>query len=416
MKPRNILVIIALLAACGYIVSLQFPQKEHLQQTPQAEKSSAAELELKIEQLNDLLQAIIQANLARHRAEQEKPQDDLMQKLQEVTAQKEALGQELIQAKTSLGLVRPMKAEENTGAKSQDKSRIENLAKQLKEKEGALAALKGQLNQENVNQQAASRNLNRISEELKMAKNAKSALERALSEAEKEKDEDKTTNTSLRLEINKSEKELTSLKNTLGQSSKEKLSLAKELEEARAASREIEKMRKETEQLRVKLELLNKAYSDLRNEYLRAQEALKENEIEAGRRADRILVLQEKLAKAEVQLADRQLKYTEMEKESALGREQNVAVQLEREELKNQLQRAKLRLNELENQSSQILKMLRPAGDAGVALAVLSVVEPPKEESARIEVELVPAGDTNETKESAAGETPAQNVTRETGK
>src|SRR3989338_895390 len=192
MKPRNILVIIALLAACGYIVSLQFPQKEHLQQTPQAEKSGAAELELKIEQLNDLLQAIIQANLARHRAEQEKPQDDLMQKLQEVTAQKEALGQELIKAKTSLGLVRPMKAEENTGAKSQDKSRIENLAKQLKEKEGALAALKGQLNQENVNQQAASRNLNRISEELKMAKNAKSALERALSEAEKEKDEDKT--------------------------------------------------------------------------------------------------------------------------------------------------------------------------------------------------------------------------------
>src|SRR3990167_4003407 len=138
MKPRNILVIIALLAACGYIVSLQFPQKEHLQQTPQAEKSSAAELELKIEQLNDLLQAIIQANPARHRAEQEKPQDDLMQKLQEVTAQKEALGQELMQAKASLELVRPVKQRGNTA----DKIRIEKLAKRLQEKENTLADLK----------------------------------------------------------------------------------------------------------------------------------------------------------------------------------------------------------------------------------------------------------------------------------
>lgn len=401
MKRRNILVILALLAAGGYLVSLQFPKKERLGQSHQTEKSSI-ELELRIGQLNDLLQAIIQANLARRTVEQEKPQPDLIQKLQEVTAQKEALGQELIQAKADLELVRPIEQKENTGSKSQDKSRIENLTKQLKEKENTLADLKNLLNEEKANRQAVSRNFKSISEELRMAKNAKSALERALSETEKTKDGLKTTNISLKLEINKSEKELTPLKNTLGQLSKEKQALAKELDEARAASLGTEKLRKEKEQLRVKLEFLNKTYSDLQNEYLRAQEVLKQNETESGRRADRILVLEEKLTKAETQLADVQLKYKDMEKESVLGREQNVAVQLEREELKNQLQQAKSRLNELENQASQILKLLKPAGDTGVTLPVVSAVEPPKEETKRVEVELLPA--------------PAQAVTQEAGK
>lgn len=391
MKPRNILFIIALLAVCGYLVSLRLPQKEHLQQTPQAEKKSRAELESRIERLNDLLQAIIiQANFASHRVEQEKPQADLIQKLQEVTTQKEALGQELIQAKVLLELVRPMEGKGNTA----DKGRIENLSKQLKEKEDTLAALKGQLNQEKVNQQAASRNLKGASEELKMERNAKSTLEHALSESEKLKDELKTSNASLKLEINKSGKELTSLKNTLGQLSKEREALTKELEEARAAGLKTEKLRKEKEQLQAQLELLNKTHSDLRNDYLTAQQALKENEIEAGRRADRILVLQEKLTKAEAQLADTQLKYTEMEKESALGREQNVAVQLEREELKNQLQQAKLRLDELERQASQILELIKPAGENRVSL--------PKEENKRVEVELYPVKSTETMPEEAS--------------
>ncbi|OGX31970.1 MAG: hypothetical protein A3G37_00550 [Omnitrophica WOR_2 bacterium RIFCSPLOWO2_12_FULL_46_30] len=357
MKRRNILVIIALLAACGYFVSLQFPEKEHLAGGGREQKNNP-ELELKIQQLNDLLQAIIQANLAARRTvEQEKPQPGLIQKLQEVTAQKEALGQELIQAKASLELVQPVKQKENTGAKSQDKSRIENLAKQLKEKENILADLKEQLNEEKASRQAASREFKRISEELRMAKNTKSALERALSETEKKKDELKTTNTSLK-------------------------------EEARAASLGREKLGKEKEQLRAQLELLNKTYSDLQNEYLRGQEVLKQNETESGRRADRILVLEEKLTKAETQLADVQLKYKDMEKESALVREQNVAVQLEREELKNQLEQAKFRLNELENQAFQILKLLKPAGTAEIALPVVSAAEPPKEEAKRVEVEL----------------------------
>jgi chromosome segregation ATPase len=411
MKRQNILVIIALLAAGAYLVSLQFPKNERIAWGRRQQKNNV-ELELKIEELNDLLQAIIQANLARHKVEQEHPQPGLTQKLQEVTAQKEALGQELIQAKASLELVRPMKQKENTA----DKNRIENLTKQLKEKEDIQAALSEQLDEEKANRQTASRNLKSISEELRLAKNTKSALERAISENEKEKDELQTTNTSLKFEIKKSEKELTSLKNTLGQLSKEKQALAKELDEAKAAGLKTEQSRKEKEQLRAELELLNKAYTDLRNEYLAAQEVLKQNEIESGRRADRILVLQEKLAKAEVQLADTQLKYTDMEKESTLGREQNVAAQLEREDLKNQLQQAKLRLNELENQASQILKLLKSAGDARVTLPVVSVVEPPKEESKRIEVELYPITAAGEGKENTPDKTPAETITQETVK
>lgn len=349
MKRQNILVILALLAACYYLVLLRFPQKEHFPSPSSEEKKAALQLELRIQQLNDLLQAIIQANLARRTVEEEKPQDGLIQKLQEVTAQKEALGQELIQAKANLALVQPIKQKGNTA----DKSRIESLSKQLKEKEDTLAALKRQLNEEKANRQAASRNFNRISEELKIVKNAKSALEGALSETEKEKDGLKITNASLKDEI-------------------------------RAAGLGTEKLRKEIEQLRAELELLNKANSDLQNEYIRGQEVLKENEIESGKRADRILVLQEKLAKAEVQLADTQLKYTGMEKESALGREQNVAVQLEREELKNQLEQTRLRLSELENQTMQISNILNTAKTREAPAQA-------KEETKRVEVELVPA-------------------------
>lgn len=386
MKRQNILVIIAFLAACGYLVSLQFPKKERLGQTPKTGKSNV-ELELRIEQLNDLLQAIIQANLVRHTVEQEKPQPGLIQKLQEVTAQKEALRQELIQAKTGLELVRPTKQKENTA----NKIRIENLMKRLKEKDNALAALKKQLGEEKAGRQADSKDLKRASRELKMAKNTKSALEGALSETEKKKEGFKTTNASLKLEINKSGKELKSLRNTLEQLSKEKQALAKELEEARAASLGTEKLRKDIEQLRAQLELLNKTYADLRNEYLKGQEVLKQNEIESGRRADRILVLQEKLTQAEAQLADTQLKYKEMEKESALVREQNVAVQLEREDLKNQLEQAKLRLNELGNQVSQISNILKTVKTAEAAL--------PKEEAERVEVELFPASAQTVTQE-----------------
>ena len=424
MKRENVPVIITLIAAATYLISGQLPKNSRPVQSPRDETKNV-EQELKIQHLSGLLQAMAQANRLRDNESKEKPEPAASQKLQEVIAQKQALEQELIQqARASLELTRP--------AKQRFSEEEQNLSRQLKEKE----------------------------EELKRVKNTKTALERAVTFAERIKDELKQTNTSLKAEINRAkgelkdaqaklslsfqekqsaikqkdealrqkeqlrqsleefkqarkgeEKELSSLKNSIEQLDKEKGKLEDELEEAKKLNLNTQKLQEELTQLRAQSELLNKTYTDLQNEHTAAQQALKQNEIDLGARADRILVSEEKLKMAEAQLADTQLKYKDIEKEAALLREQNVAVQIEREGLKNQLQQAGLRLSELENQTMQITNILNTAKTtshpavggaiaqttsqgAVVGLPIAQTTEAPaqaKEDTKRVEVELYPA-------------------------
>ena len=114
-----------------------------------------------------------------------------------------------------------------------------------------------------------------------------------------------------------------------------------------------------------------------------------------GKRADRILVLSEKLTEAQSGLKDIRSKYQEIEKESAALREQNVAAQIEREELKIQLTQTRAKLKEFESQASQITSILKGINTAEASLGL------PREqdENKKIEVELYHSQDSPESVE-----------------
>ncbi|MEK6563617.1 MAG: hypothetical protein AABZ65_01125 [Candidatus Omnitrophota bacterium] len=319
---------------------------------------------------------------------------------------------------------------ENTSyrAKTQDLTRASE--KQQKE----IVQLKSEL----IQRQFLAKNLNNLSEELKRAKLEKAALEKAgsqlketnlsltikldtlgeqlrdahgsLSQAVQEKETEIKQNRETLQRAKQLEdailvltqrnqaldNELTPLKNQLEALKEEKLKLTKEIEEAKATGQDALMLQEQLKQLQVRSEELSKNYTDLKNEYVKADETIKRNTLELGKRADKILVLSEKLTETRSGLKDIQSKYKEIEKESAALREQNVAVQLEREELKNQLTQTKAKLKEFENQASQITNILKSIHTAE-ASSSLTPDEP--DENKKIEVELYQSKDSPENAE-----------------
>ena len=131
-------------------------------------------------------------------------------------------------------------------------------------------------------------------------------------------------------------------------------------------------------------EELSKNYADLKNEYSKADETIKQNTLDLGKRADRILVLSEKLSETRSGLKESRSKYQEIEKESAALREQNVAAQLEREELKIQLTQTRVKLKEFESQASQITSILKGINTG----ETFPDLPQERDENKKIEVEL----------------------------
>lgn len=316
---------------------------------------------------------------------------------------------------------------ENTSyrAKTQDLTRASE--KQQKE----IAQLKSEL----IQKQFLAKNLNNLSEELKRAKLEKAILEKAgsqlketnfsltvkldtlgeqlrdargsLSQAVQEKETEikqnrETLQRAKQLEDailgltrrNQTlENELTPLKNQLEALKEEKLRLTKEIEEAKAAGQNALMLREQLKQLQARSEELSKNYTDLKNEYIKANETITRNTLELGKRADKILVLSEKLTETRSGLKDIQSKYKEIEKESAALREQNVAAQLEREELKNQLTQTRAKLKEFESQASQITDILK---SIHTAEASSGLPHEEADENKKIEVELYQSKDSPE--------------------
>ncbi|HBU08211.1 MAG TPA: hypothetical protein DEA99_03240, partial [Candidatus Omnitrophica bacterium] len=319
---------------------------------------------------------------------------------------------------------------ENTSyrAKTQDLTRASE--KQQKE----IAQLKNELTQK----QFLAKNLNNLSEELKRAKLEKTVLEKAgsqlketnfsltvkldtlgeqlrdargsLSQAVQEKETEikqnrETLQRAKQLEDailgltqkNQTlENELPPLKNQLEALKEEKLRLTKEIEEAKAAGQNAVMLQEQLKQLQVRSEELSKNYADLKNEYAKADETIKQNTLALGKRADRILVLSEKLTETQSGLKDIRSKYQEIEKESAALREQNVAAQLEREELKIQLTQTRVKLKEFESQASQITNILNNirAGETSADLP-----QEQEDEGKTVKVELYQSQDSSENAE-----------------
>ena len=306
------------------------------------------------------------------------------------------------------------------------------LASEKQQKE--IAQLKNELTQK----QFLAKNLNNLSEELKRAKLEKTVLEKAgsqlketnfsltvkldtlgeqlrdargsLSQAVREKETEikqnrETLQRAKQLEDailgltqkNQTlENELPPLKNQLEALKEEKLRLTKEIEEAKAAGQNAVMLQEQLKQLQVRSEELSKNYADLKNEYAKADETIKQNTLALGKRADRILVLSEKLTETQSGLKDIRSKYQEIEKESAALREQNVAAQLEREELKIQLTQTRVKLKEFESQASQITNILNNirAGETSADLP-----QEQEDEGKTVKVELYQSQDSSENAE-----------------
>ncbi|MDO8748274.1 MAG: hypothetical protein Q7J72_04050 [Candidatus Omnitrophota bacterium] len=318
---------------------------------------------------------------------------------------------------------------ENTSYKAKTQDLNQASEKQRKE----IAQLKNEL----IEKQFLTKNLNNLSEELKRAKLEKAILEKAgsqlketnlslttkldklgeelnnahgsLSKAVQEKETEikqnrETLQRSKQLEDailgltqkNQTlENELTPLKNQLAALKEEKLRLTKEIEETRAAGQNAEILQEQLKQLQVRSEELSKNYADLKNEYIKADETIKQNTLALGKRADRILVLSEKLTETQSGLKDLRSKYQEIEKESVALREQNVAAQLEREELKIQLTQTRVKLKEFESQAAQITSILKGINTTEASLGLSRE----QDENKKIEVELYQSKDSLESVE-----------------
>jgi chromosome segregation ATPase len=272
-----------------------------------------------------------------------------------------------------------------------------------KEVETELFALKKDMGQERIKRENLSRDLNAMNIELKMANKARFLAGERAEGLEKEITELKNNNSYLNEEMKKSEKslkemarreaelirdkegltknrqrlenqvnqqyqaisplkdknkemaeELNSLKQELDQLNRERQVMLKAMDEAKNATLNYQKLKQEISRLQTQLEEVNISYVSLKEDNKKNQELIKQDSLELGKRADRILVLQEKAADIENKLISLQLRYQEVEKDSASLRQDNVAIQLEREGMELELNRTKEKLGELDNKLQQI--------------------------------------------------------------
>ncbi|MBU1998643.1 MAG: hypothetical protein ABIG46_01760 [Candidatus Omnitrophota bacterium] len=150
------------------------------------------------------------------------------------------------------------------------------------------------------------------------------------------------------------ESQLNAYKKELAGLNKERGLMLKAVDEAKQNSQNYQKAQGELEQLKIQVEQVSKDYSVIKEESKSVKDSLEQANLEQARRADRILVLQDKLAKTEDKLLEFQLKYKGIEKDAAGLREQYVVLQLERENLKKELARTAAKLNELQAKMQQV--------------------------------------------------------------
>lgn len=482
MKDKKIVVSIIFALITGsllvYVASAgRFEKKKEA--NPQEIISDTKNLTAQVQQLKDLLHAVVQLNQKLDASlQKEKGERPHLEKaLKEAALQNKSLLEELSQAQVALALTQPIKQKINEIETALADVRIEpaqekeiqrqlqdihqkisavdsqiplflqenksykedaqNLRGLLAREEEEADGFKSQLQTRQKENQTLKENLNNVSEELKKIRDAHSVLEINTAERQKRQKELTRANTSLNKELRsltqslgdtqtkllaarkeketllqeldatghalaamqklKTEKE--TLQKQLAKSQDEKQNLLKGSAAAAGALKDIQKLQSEIQNLKNQLEQLTTTYGQLQNAYAGVKETIAQNEIELGKRANKILIAAEQQAGADARLSEIQAKAKQMEKESALLREQNVAVLLERESLRLLLNQEKLRLSELEGQASLISAILKGAKPAENLR--------PKEETQKIELELYPVKNTEAAREN-------QEITNET--
>ena len=301
--------------------------------------------------------------------------------LQAMLSQKETRIQELENQAAA-------KAQKNQPSKTDALNIPGELKKMRQEREGLDKKITGL---ENVRAELAQANAALARENTRLEKTVNEA-QRRLAAFEKEKE-------TLTTHYNASLKNLQeSSQRHLANTDEEKQVLVKSLADARNSLTNTQKLQNEAAALQKQLTQLTDTYAQLQNAYTAVKETLSNNEIEMGKRANRILSAEEKQVDAHYRLSEVQARAKELEKESALLREQNVAVQIEKETAKTQLARVTQRLSELEGQASLITTILQNTKPP----------EPPlSHETKKIKLEITPVKDT-EPSEPPRQETPNQ--------
>ena len=271
---------------------------------------------------------------------------------------------------------------------------------------------------------AISRDIHSLSQEIKSLKDANGSLEAKAAEAEKLRAELKTANSSLGQELNRikndfeesrgklsqalreteilrkqkesyierirsleaAEAEIAPLKKQIEELKQEKSALTRELETVKAGQLSAQKLQEELTKTQSQFGQLSNDHESLKGKARSDEETLKQNSLELGRRADRIITLTDRMSALETLSNETKLKFQGLEKEGALLRQENVGLRLEKESLNSQLGQLNSRLNEMEAQSSQISSIL--SQQAMVRLPIAAAKQPPPENK-RIEVEVL---------------------------
>ncbi len=309
----------------------------------------------------------------------------------------------------------------------------EELKQALDKKEKELSSLKSGSREEKNRLQGLNQDILKLSQEIKSLKEAKGSLEATAAQEEKLRAELKTAHSNLGEELNRVKKDLAESRGKISQALKETETLQKQKESyierirsLEAAESEIAPLKKQIEELKEERYALTQELEAVKSGQLSAQklqeeltkaqgqfgqlsaeheslkskarsdeETLKQNSLELGRRADRIVTLTDQMNALEAQSNETKLKFQGLEKDGALLRQENVSLRLEKESLNSQLGHLNSRLNEMETQASQISAilsqkaMVRLPIAAAIKNAGAAAKQPQPAENKRIEVEVL---------------------------
>jgi chromosome segregation ATPase len=417
MKDKKIFILIAFAGIIIFILLFASrPAGKDGQQPDLSDitrQANIAQLESQVQQLRGLITAFVGLNQSFKASFQEEKEQRsaLQQALSKASLQNESLSQELNRAKVGLELTLPIKQGIDKiqgslsglslapGKEKEISRQLADISRQLKLVDAQIPGLlkenasykqladtmQGLLKRQEEDISALKSALDEEKAKTREAKNTRELSERKSTDFERVKNNLITANASLHTEINQLTRALKDTRGKLSQAAMEKE--ANNTREAKTLRQDNRKLHEQLNQLQEQLARLQKDSEALRDDYAAARETLKNNEASLGSRADKILVLEETLAGIRGQLSEIQSLYGELEKESAILREQSVAGQLEREDLKSQLSQSRLKLSGLENRLSQIGVILETPKPAEATLPK----EEARQDAKRVEVELYPA-------------------------
>jgi DNA repair exonuclease SbcCD ATPase subunit len=270
------------------------------------------------------------------------------------------------------------------------KEQTERFRENLAQKEEEVQALKRQFAEAQSQKETLQNTLSSVSGQLQTVANEKALLAQKALDLEKTLNELSRGGPDLKPVLEKLDRELKDAQSREAKLIQEKQDYTQRTEKQKLnlalLSKKNQELVKEVNLFKSQLARLNKDYSDLGDKHATAQLAMKQNEAELSRRKEEVAFIKQRLEEADAKTFEVYSKYKEMKKESALLREQNVSVQLERETMVNDLNQTKAKLNELQNKFQQVSNMFKLAEPNPSD----ETVEPSGAAGKKVGVELLP--------------------------